>query len=240
MGGIVKQAVIIIGGYNSLWPAYLKMGRDLEDTTGLRVTAVPLMPWHWWKASRTRDGSNILAKLRETVIWARRRFQADRFILVGHSAGGVIGRLYLCERPVWGQVYAGLEHVNAIVTLGSPHCADSGSEIGWFLTDEANRLAPGPSYSDTVTYHTVAGRYLRGCSSGDHRARRAFRSYQFFVGQGDVWGDGIVPISSAQLTGAPVQVLDGVAHSRKLGPNWYGGSKRTITCWWPPEFSDAG
>ena len=235
----MKQAVIVIGGYNSLWPAYLRMARDLEDATGLRVTAVPLMPWHWWKAGRTQDGTNILTKLRETVLWARRRFQAERFILVGHSAGGVIGRLYLCERQVWGQVYAGVDHVEAIITLGSPHCADRGSETGWFLSDEANRLTPGTAYAGTVTYHTVAGKYLRGSLRGNYRERRAFRAYRFFVGRGDAWGDGIVPVSSAELPGAEAQVLDDVAHSRKLGPNWYGGSRRTITRWWPPELRDA-
>ncbi len=67
--------LIIVGGYNSLWPAYLKMARDLEDVTGL--------PSHWCSAHAlalvdrqggARDGTDILTKLRETVIWARRRF----------------------------------------------------------------------------------------------------------------------------------------------------------------------
>ena len=235
----MKRAVVIIGGYSSLWPAYLKMARDLEDVTGLRATGVPLMPWHWWAARRTRNATNILRKTQETVLWARRRFRAERFTLVGHSAGGVIGRLYLCEQAVWGQVYAGTEHVDAIITLGSPHCADKGKKTGWFLTDEANRLAPGAVYAPTVSYQTVAGRFLQGSQRGNYWERRAFRNYRFFSGQGDAWGDGIVPVSSAQLPGATTRVLDGVSHSRKIAREWYGGSKVTIGRWWPAELSDA-
>jgi pimeloyl-ACP methyl ester carboxylesterase len=235
----MKPTLIIIGGYNSFWPAYLRMARDLEDVTGLRAVGVPLMPWHWWAARQSRNATNILTKLHETVVWAHRRHGAGRFVLVGHSAGGIIGRLYLCEQPVWGQVYAGVEDVAAIITLGSPHCVEQGSSTGWFLTDKANELAPGTPHKDSLTYRTVVGRYLRGSSTGNYRQRRAFRAYRFFSGQGDVWGDGVVPIASAGLSGIPSVVLEGVVHSRRLGRKWYGASKETISGWWPPEISDA-
>src|SRR5512136_2055524 len=126
----MKEAIVLIGGYNSLWPGYLKMARDLEDVTravsppGLQVIGVPVMPWHWWEARRTKDGTQILQKLQETVTWARRRLQADRLVLVGHSAGGVLARLYLYEGTVWGHAYAGVEQVTTLITLGSPHCSD--------------------------------------------------------------------------------------------------------------------
>ena len=58
----MKQAIIVVGGYNSLWPAYLKMARDLEDLTGLQAIGVPLWPWHWWAAGQAQDASNILQK----------------------------------------------------------------------------------------------------------------------------------------------------------------------------------
>ena len=62
----MAEAIVLIGGYNSIWPGYLKMARDLEDVThavsppGLQVIGVPLMPWHWWQARRTKDGTQIL------------------------------------------------------------------------------------------------------------------------------------------------------------------------------------
>jgi pimeloyl-ACP methyl ester carboxylesterase len=228
----MKQAIIIIGGYNSLWPAYLRMARDLEDLSGLQAIGVPLMPWHWWTAERGKSALNMLQKLQETVIWARHKFGASEFILVGHSAGGVIARLYLHEGPVWGRVYAGADHVHTIITLGSPHCSDKDTDTGWMLTDEANRLVPGTPYAGRVRYRTVMGEYLRGNENGNHKERRAYRTYQFFTGQGDVRGDGIVPIQSARLDGAESLLLGGVAHSRKLSGDWYGGSKAIIRRWW--------
>ncbi len=227
----MKPAIIIIGGYNSIWAAYLKMARDLEDITGLRAVGVPLITWHWWQARRTGDATHLLQKVEETVAWARRKFRAERFILVGHSAGGLLGRLYLHDGPVWGHTYAGVEHVIALITLGTPHC--SGRQVGWFLIDEANRLAPGAPYADRIRYRTVIGRWLQGRREGSYAEQRAHRTYRFFGGRGDSWGDGVVPLESASLTGVDNLVLDDVAHSRKFYRNWYGSSAQIIRRWWP-------
>jgi pimeloyl-ACP methyl ester carboxylesterase len=235
----MNQAIIIVGGYNSFWPVYLGLARHLEGLSGLQAVGVPIMPWHWWSARQSEDATNILQNLSETVIWARRRFQAEQFILVGHSAGGVLARLYLCDEPVWGQIYAGVEHVRAVITLGSPHCGDRGTETGWYATDQANRLAPGTPY-DSILYRAVAGRFIRGRQAGSYRERRAFRFYEFFGSRGDVWGDGMVPVSCAGLDGADATILPRVVHSRKLGRGWYGGSRDIIRRWWPQELNDAG
>jgi pimeloyl-ACP methyl ester carboxylesterase len=231
----MKQAIIVIGGFNSFWPIYLKMARDLEDLTGVQAIGVPLWPWHWWSAGQAQDASNILQKVAETVVWARRKYRAGQFILVGHSAGGVVGRLYLCDEPVWGQVYAGVEYVPQIITLGSPHCSQKGTETGWFLTDEANRHAAGTPYADRVRYRAVAGCLIEGREDGSYQERQAFRRYRFFAGQGALWGDGTVPVESAHLDGSECLVLEGVGHSRKTGPDWYGGSPSIIRRWWPDE-----
>jgi pimeloyl-ACP methyl ester carboxylesterase len=236
----MKQAIIIIGGYNSLWPAYLKLARDLEDLTRLPAVGVPVMPWHWWAARRAADATSILQKLRETVTWARRRWGSEQFVLVGHSAGGVIARLYLYEGTVWGHAYAGVEHVRMVVTLGSPHCGDRGTHLGWFLSDEANRLVPGVPYTGLVGYRAVAGRSVVGDAQGTYQERRAFRMYHFFSGKGDTWGDGVVPVESARLEGAETLILEGVSHSAKHGRNWYGHSKAVLRRWWPAEETDAG
>jgi pimeloyl-ACP methyl ester carboxylesterase len=235
----MEQAIIVIGGYNSLWPAYLRMARDLEDLSGLQAVGVPLMPWHWQSATRKGDATGILEKLAATTLWARRRFKTDRFILVGHSAGGLIARLYLSDRPVWGHLYPGLDHVTMLVTLGSPHCSASrpgwsqGSSTNWFLVDTPNRVVPGATYADRVRYWTVAGRWIQGRPSGTRREQRAFQMYRGFNGyDGGVWGDGIVPVDCAHLSGADTLVLDGVAHSARSGRAWYGGSKPTIRRWW--------
>jgi pimeloyl-ACP methyl ester carboxylesterase len=235
----MKQAIIVIGGYNSFWPLYLNMARRLENLSGLPSVGVPLMPWDWWSAGRARDATNILRRLQETVAWARRRLRAERFVLVGHSAGGVIGRLYLYDQPMWGQAYAGVDHVTALITLGSPHCGLNGTETGWFLTDQANRRVSGAFYADRVRYRTVAGRFVQGQQNGRRKERRAFRTYRFFFGRGDVWGDGTVPVPCAALPGAENLILDGIAHSVKSSRQWYGGSRAIIRRWWIGSMGDA-
>ncbi len=235
----MHQAIIVIGGYNSVWPAYLKLARYLEDLSGLQAVAVPLLPWHWQSATRQGDATNILQKLKGTTLWAYRRFKADRFILVGHSAGGLVARLYLSEQPVWGHQYAGLDHVMMLVTLGSPHCSArephriQGTSAKWYLVDTPNRLVPGATYAHRVRYQTVAGRYIQGRPSGSRREQRAFQMYRGFNGHdGSVWGDGTVPVDSAHLAGAEALELDGVSHSARFGRAWYGGSKAIIRRWW--------
>jgi pimeloyl-ACP methyl ester carboxylesterase len=163
------------------------------------------------------------------VQWARHRYRANRFVLVGHSAGGLLARLYLHTGSVWGHTYAGVEHVDTIITLGSPHRGFQ----GWYLSDESNRLVPGTPYADQVHYHVVAGRAVCGLPDGNYRQRRAFRLYSFFQRQGNGWGDGTVPLSSAGLEGVETLILDGIVHSAKAGRNWYGGSQAIVRRWWP-------
>lgn len=234
----MKQAIVIIGGYNSIWTAYLRMARELQALTGLPVVAVPLMPWHWWRAERAKQATGILQRLEQTLDWARRRHHARRYILVGHSAGGLIARLYLSDRPVWNRIYRGVERVSMVVTLGTPHCDSGEHRTGWYLSDAANELAPGTPFAHRVRYHTVAGRCMLGDPAGTWKERRAYRSYVFFCGQGDSWGDGVVPLASAGLDGAESVILPQVSHSKKYGGAWYGSSGEVVRRWWPDGVSD--
>ena len=234
----MRQAIVIIGGYNALWTSYLGMARHLEDISGLPAVGVPLGPWDWYELHRREDTARMLAKVRDTIRWARRKLDADSFLLVGHSAGGLLGRLYLHREPVQGQTYAGADHVEMLITLGSPHCSDKGIRAGWHLADKANHLVPGTPYADTVRYLAVIGRAVQAHPYGTSAQRRAFRSHQIFSPWHDEWGDGIIPVSGARLKGADTLVLDGITHSRKYGRDWYGASRAIIRRWWPHDWSD--
>lgn len=180
-------AIIVVGGFNSIWPVYLRLARHLEDLTGNPCVAVPLMPHQWQQAARQQDATTILERLERTVAWAGRRLGTERIVLVGHSAGGVICRLYVCDLPVWGQQYAGRCQVNWLITLGSPHCNERGTETGWFLTDEANRLAPGAPREVRIRCRAIAGKSVASRQEGNWGERRAYHSYRFFGAQPQDW-----------------------------------------------------
>ena len=76
-------------------------------------------------------------------------------------------------------------------------------------------------------------------------ARVAFTSYEAVCGQGDVMGDGVVPLSWTQLEGSKQLQLDGVLHSiNEAGTTiptdrWYG-SEGVIDRWLPTVLEEAG
>lgn len=51
----------------------------------------------------------------------KKKKQKGRIALIGHSAGGWIGRIYLSNCNYGGKVYDGSKYVHSLVTLGTPH-----------------------------------------------------------------------------------------------------------------------
>ncbi len=51
-----------------------------------------------------------------------RRHKGETVILLGHSAGGVLGRLYMVQHPKAG--------VSALITIASPHLGTESAELG--------------------------------------------------------------------------------------------------------------
>ena len=90
---------------------------------------------------------------------------------------------------------------------------------------------PGAAFGDRVAYVSVAGSYLRGDRSGSASERFVHRIYRDICGDGDVWGDGVVPVSSALLPGSQTITLPGVSHYTILGSRWYG-SPEVLSLWW--------
>ena len=157
----------------------------------------------------------------------------SRVILIGHSAGGLVSRIFLSKRNYGGKVYGGCDLVHTIVTLGTP---------------QGN--APGPAFKgvewcnrehlpETVRGLAVGGRGFRGDSSGGIvKENYAFCCCNSTTGI-DYDGDGVVPIASMlAFPGADKMVFDDCHHyswtdafggnlpdlSRmyRENPRWYG------------------
>jgi hypothetical protein len=199
----------------------------IGKVTGGLVLCVAVSSLEWAAAVSKRGWERILLKLHDRVLEITSMVPGRRITLVGHSSGGVMCRLYLSPEPFMGHTFAGLDRVDHLITLGSPHRNARGAHLRRWV----DSTYPGAYFAPDVAYTTVAGRGVRGNSKGSVKERLAYLLYRQLSGVGSEWGDGIVPVASAGLTGARSIVMDGVAHGPLRRNRWYGSSE-AVREWW--------
>lgn len=155
----------------------------------------------------------------------------EKVLLLGHSAGGWLGRAAL------GRSSKLVDQTRALVTLGAPNRIDPAGED---QTQGALRYVeenfPGAFLQDQgIEYVTVGGSAVFGVESADRGTpeKESFISYERLAGRGDVIGDGIVPLSSAHLDGATQITLPKAKHSIGTPSEWYGADD--VIDQWLPE-----
>lgn len=202
--------------------------------------AAGLLEPNFWKKKMLPDGRAYgwyLQKVRETVQEARKVEHVDKVVLCGHSAGGWLARAVLGTGTFDTQT--GLQSGDAIsclVTLGAPHFPGPTDMTFGALTYTSDAY-PGAFLAPSgIKYVTVAGEAIRGQKiAGLPRkdpALRAYNSYQFVCGEGELFGDGVVPVKSAHLSGALQITLPGVTHDITSLETWYGADA-AIDRWLP-------
>ncbi|NJD11399.1 MAG: alpha/beta hydrolase [Gemmatimonadetes bacterium] len=221
--------VVVLGGFLSTPAVYRGMQRALAELAGAPVRVADGGTADWRAAVSERGWARILRELERTVDRAVALAGGGRVTLVGHSAGGVVGRLYLSPESFRGRAYRGLEKVERLITLGSPHLTVRGAPV----RRRVDRTYPGAFFAPTVAYVAVGGRCIRGDARGSARERTAHFLYRHLCGDGAQWGDGLVPLASAPLEGARNLELDGVAHAPLGGARWYG-SPDVVRQWFAP------
>lgn len=226
-----RQPIVILGGFVSLDALYVGMRAAVARCTGRSVSIVPARSLDWLPGLQPGDWKNVLDRLSDTVQRAVCHSSTGKVTLIGHSAGGVLARFYLSPEPLMGRAYHGLEYVDHLITLGSPHSNQSNIVFGGRLSQWVNRHCPGVTFAPTVRYSSVVGRAILGQRWGGPRARLAYFSYRGVSGEGNVWGDGVVPENSAWLPGSQRIVLAGVSHFAGFGRRWYGSSE-VVARWW--------
>lgn len=222
--------VVIVGGHMSLPVNYQGLARILADISGSKVHVVPLTPLDW-ALGRARGYGQLVFEIASTVDKALLESGSQRAVLVGHSAGGILARIYVGgDPPYGGRRYSGHRRVSHLITLGTPHNAPG--EVRFAPIAETNELFPGALHPN-IRYLCVAGAAVDGASS-----RSARRSYERLAGDGLAKGDGKVPVRSALLPGAEALVLGDLYHGRLydvLGRPWYGRDTETVQRWWPED-----
>ncbi|MFN2217422.1 MAG: esterase/lipase family protein [Anaerolineae bacterium] len=225
------ETIVILGGFMSMSTLYGTMRSALARLTGQPVHVVETRSIDWIPSLLPAGWLHVLRKLDRTVRTAARVATSGRVTLIGHSAGGVLGRLYLSPEPFLGQVFGGLELVDRLITLGSPHYNERRWLHGGMMARWVEDRVPGTHFSPQVQYCSVAGKLMRGDRQGSLRERQAYSFYEQIGGEGDVWGDGLVPVASALLAGSQQIILEGVGHFAGFGGPWYG-TEETIAAWW--------
>jgi len=186
----------------------------------LRVAACALDPDYWRStACVSRAYGWYLAAAAAAVSGAAAASASGKVVLVGHSAGGWLGRALIGREPAVRASVAGL------VSLGTPHAPPSGARCptGGALASICDAF-PGAFFAgEGVAYVTVAGLAVRGDARAvrGSAARAAAAAYATVSGAPSrgagghgVLGDGVVPAAAAGLAGAVNLALPGVFHSQ--------------------------
>jgi pimeloyl-ACP methyl ester carboxylesterase len=234
------EPIVLIGGYGSHWKYYRTFGEALARVSGRRVFIASITSVTWLVANVT-DYILLINRTHKAVLHALAETKADKVILVGHSAGGVVARAYLADRLVMPDhvAYHGYQRVSRMIALGSPLGAvEHARHVGLRHATWLDREFPGAYYAPGVQYLTVYGRLIEGKRDGNLSERQAYHNYEYLGGNGAQWGDGVVPNALSRIDGVPSVEIDGVGHSPWWGPRWYGSDEQTVRAWW--EYFELG
>jgi pimeloyl-ACP methyl ester carboxylesterase len=224
---IREQPIILIGGLFSSERTYGKMKGFLQEISGQKVWIVPINVYMWFGGISLSGWVRLLNRIEDTVRKAVQGSKTGKVTLIGHSSGGILGRLYLSPDPLRGHVYNGLSYIDTLITLGSPHYNYRGASLRKWVEEKY----PGAYFGSHVRYISVVGKAIQGIKRGSPRERLTYWFYKTLCGRGDVWGDGFVPVPSALLKGSQEIVVDGIRHYSRSKHLWYG-SEKGVSSWW--------
>ena len=137
----VRPTVLILGGFLTAPPIYRPWSPGAS-----RIAAPPA--WSWRTSGRrtgcsrrlrgtgplaTRSAAALVAAIR----MSREGSSGAPVLVVGHSAGGITGRLLTAPEPFPGRRFGAAAHIGAIVSLGTPHRLATGEGIGRRLNEVA-------------------------------------------------------------------------------------------------------
>jgi triacylglycerol esterase/lipase EstA (alpha/beta hydrolase family) len=208
------QPCVILPGYLAGADDYQNLSGALQNL-GIPASVVPLRWWEWLPTVGGRSVVPILQRLDAAIQSSMQTHNVSKINLIAHSAGGWLARIYLGDRSYYDQSWSGRSRVSKLITLGTPQ--DSREPWTRKNLGFVNDNYPG-AFHEEVQYICVAGKAIFGQK---YRQWLAYSSYELTCGQGDTWGDGIIPITSAHLVGAENLVLEGALHSPRARL-WYG------------------
>ena len=140
-------------------------------------TAPPTNPAFHWYLQRVQRA------IQEAIVEKENR----KVVLMGHSAGGWLGRAALGLLPE-----SQYNRIPALVTLGTPNIPHPSMDMTRGALRWTHETYPGAFLlKQQVRYLTVCGTAVTGQRESDRRTERfAFNSYEAVCGTGETLGDG--------------------------------------------------
>jgi pimeloyl-ACP methyl ester carboxylesterase len=237
----MTEPIVLIGGFGSHWTDYRPGARLLANLSGRRVFIAGITRVTWMMAGLV-DYSVLVDRAHAAIMHALNETGERKVILVGHSAGGIVGRAYLGGEKVkpHHSPHLGYERVSRLVMVGSPlKSSRDALRPGMKAAAWVDETYPGAYFAPDVQYLNVRSRYIEGKLNGTLREREAYFNYRFISNRGEQWGDGVVPLSLSELDGATTLEVEGIGHSPGW-PNWFFSSISSLRSWWHTyELGDA-
>jgi pimeloyl-ACP methyl ester carboxylesterase len=229
-----QTPIMIVGGFASSAEQYQPLRQILASVSGRPVSVAPISWLDWIGVALSDSYGALLAALDRAVRAALVAHAAPRLTLVAHSAGGVLARIYLGDKPYGLRqiCYHGARYVDSLVTLGTPHTTvGQGRQGGLNQIAYAQQTYPG-AYWPELRYVSVMGKGIFGVADGPPPERGAWQSYRMLGAEGAQWGDGVVPLDNGLLDGSRRLVITGLRHNDQPGLPWYGSSFEIVRAWW--------
>jgi len=241
----LSPVVLVAGGFLTTPGWYRPMAAALRARGAAEVVIAPVYRPDWVLCAvrglgpvTTRVGRALLRAGEASA--ASPASRGAPILYVGHSAGGIVGRLLTSPQPFEGRRLNASGRIGALVTLGTPHLVGDEARWGGRVATAgarfANRHVPGARFAPTTGYLAVASRYVVGHDDAEDSRpgfmRRLYEDLHPAPDQPIVAGDGLVPVASALLPGARHLVLDDAVHGPGVRAPWYG-QEGQLDAWWP-------
>jgi pimeloyl-ACP methyl ester carboxylesterase len=192
----------------------------VQRSDWLQVFLRGALDWQFWTATAapTRPAfAWYLERISEQIAELCENNDGDKVILVGHSAGGWLGRAAIGfgskednENPPPPALRIDLSKVAGLVTLGAPNLPPPPGVMD--MTRGAlkitNELFPGAYHAPSLFYVTAMGLSVTGkkqertSSPSERTSGFAYNSYEAVCGDGATIGDGVVPLCAGHLEDA--------------------------------------
>ncbi|MFL5757630.1 MAG: esterase/lipase family protein [Chloroflexota bacterium] len=245
----LRPTVLVLGGFTTSPPVYRPFVRRLlaRDAAAVVVANVwtpdwALAAWHGIGTILRRSGRGLLRASELSA--ATPASMGAPVLVVGHSAGGIMGRLLTSPRPFGSLRLNGSGRVGALVTLGTPHRIARTGAFRQHIAHDAATFAtlavPGTMFAPTTGYLAVASRAVVGSRDAGGALRTTWQLYRVIDSGPEeaverpqtIAGDGLVPVGAAVPPGWPSIVLDTALHGPGARTPWYGAEPE-IDRWWP-------